>query len=210
MKQLYFAALALFTIAPTQAATSYTILDEFTDGGVPLGTSYAPLTFYDRYVDAGSVDHSPFVIEKTTNYTGGILFFGNMELTSEGDANTFRLAATNGGFFNFNSFDCNLEANTWKQSDFGNPFDFGNQFVTPTLTITSDTGERYDFLEEQSSANPNWTDVRWVDFTSQYTKAHVSNLSLTITAVPEVNSSFAILGLISSGLMLRRRTKHLR
>jgi hypothetical protein len=34
--------------------------------------------------------------------------------------------------------------------------------------------------------------------------------SMTMSAVPEVTSSFTMLGLISSGLMLRRRTKHLR
>ena len=34
--------------------------------------------------------------------------------------------------------------------------------------------------------------------------------SMTMSAVPEVTSSFTMLGLISSGLLLRRRTKALR
>ena len=34
--------------------------------------------------------------------------------------------------------------------------------------------------------------------------------SLSMSAVPEVTSSFTMLGLISSGLLLRRRTKALR
>jgi hypothetical protein len=38
---------------------------------------------------------------------------------------------------------------------------------------------------------------------------HVTQ-SKDISAVPEVTSSFSLLGLISSGLLLRRRTKHLR
>jgi len=131
------------------------------------------------------------------------------------------LTASSGSAFDINSFDCYLESinpgsnpgpsltpdpdpthNTISGPGYNN--------TPPTLTITSNTGQLYYFSEGEGRANLNWTNVAWVDFTSQYTKAHVSNLDLSISAVPEVTSSFTMLGLLSSALMLRRRTTAMR
>jgi hypothetical protein len=89
--RLAAALLAAFTLAaqiPASAeTTNYTILDSYTDG-VPTGTSYQELEYYSQYVDAFSVDHSPFVLTKTTANSGGILFYGSTELISAANANT--------------------------------------------------------------------------------------------------------------------------
>ena len=76
---------------------TYTILDQYTNR-VPTGTSYNQLTYYDEYVDAGSIDASPFVITKQTVHEGGILFYGSTELNSKANENTFRLTASTGNF----------------------------------------------------------------------------------------------------------------
>jgi hypothetical protein len=85
-----FAAFTLAAQIPASAeTTNYTILDSYT-GGVPTGTSYfyQELEYYNQYVDAFSVDHSPFVLTKTTANSGGILFYGSTELISAANANT--------------------------------------------------------------------------------------------------------------------------
>ena len=86
-------------------AISYIILDQYTNR-VPTGTSYNQPTHYNEYVDAGSIDASPFVITKQTPHIGGILFYGTTELNSEINENTFRLRASTGNF-DFISFDLN-------------------------------------------------------------------------------------------------------
>jgi autotransporter-associated beta strand protein len=124
-----FAAFTLATQFPASASpTNYTILDSYT-GDVPTGTSYQELEYYNQYVDAGSVDASPFVIDKTTANSGGILFYGSTELISGANANTFRLTSSTGAF-DFTSF--NLQGLETNQA-------YGTNTI-PKLTITSSTG----------------------------------------------------------------------
>ena len=161
--------------------TNYTILGSYTNG-VPTGTSYQPLTSYPQYVDAGSVDHSPFVLTKTTGNPGGILFYGSTELISEANANTFRLTSGTGAF-DFNSFNLlNLEENGSSNSN-----------AIPSLTITSSTGATQTWSSTYEEFFPgfgmfsfndsgvktmNWSGVNWVDITTQYTKAKTSEFAL--------------------------------
>ena len=108
------------------------ILDQYTDR-VPTGTSYEILTNYTEYSDAGSVDNSPFRIDKLTNNTGGILFYSSTELNAEENANTFRLTSTTGNF-DLNSF--NLEYLN-KNPSYGDG--------VPSLKLTSSTGEEITY-----------------------------------------------------------------
>ena len=81
------------------------ILDDFTDR-VPTGTSYEKLKYYDKYADLESTDGSTFEINRlTTQNSGGILFYGTLELNSQENANVFRLSDSSGKTFNLNSFD---------------------------------------------------------------------------------------------------------
>ena len=82
-----------------------TILDDFTND-VPTGTSYEELKYYNKYSDLESTDGSTFEINRlTTQYSGGILFYGTLELNSQKNANVFRLSDSSGNTFNLNSFD---------------------------------------------------------------------------------------------------------
>jgi hypothetical protein len=134
-----FAAFTLAAQIPASAeTTNYTILDSYT-GGVPTGTSYQELEYYNQYVDAGSVDASPFVIDKTTGNSGGILFYGSTELISAANANTFRLTSTTGAF-DFTSFNLqDLEGNDAYASN-----------TIPTMTVTASTG----FTQTWSASAP--------------------------------------------------------
>lgn len=187
------------------AALLYTILDDYDGNGVPSGTSYQRLTYYNQYVDAGSVDASPFVLTRTTTANAyGILFYYKTELISGADANTFRLTSTTGAF-DFTSF--SLEDLEMYELPYGD-YDPAPTSV-PTMTITSSLGQTqtfsasvsafeydpidmrgyYDYSYDSSSVTGtqtmNWSGVDWVDFTSQYTKAQVTTLVLTTAPIPE-------------------------
>ena len=167
---------------------NYTILDEYTNR-VPTGTSYNQLTFYDEYVDAGSIDASPFVITKQTAHEGGILFYGSTELHSKANENTYRLTASTGNF-DFISF--NL-------ADMENNINGGEEtlLTLPKTTLTSSSGStvtyeasvntyttpdgvtRYDYeFDETGVKTLNWNNVEWVDIKTQYTKATTKNFVL--------------------------------
>ena len=173
-----------------QASTgpeTYTILDQYTDN-IPTGTNYVKLTYYDQYVDAGSIDASPFVITKQTAHEGGILFYGSTELNSKNLENTFRLTASTGNF-DFISFNLdNLESN----------IDYGTESTTtlPRITLTSSSGSSvtyeatvdaytsdgytyYTYMFMESGVKSlNWDNVEWVDIKTQYTKAKVKDFIL--------------------------------
>ena len=172
------------------------ILDQYTNQ-VPTGTFYSRLTYYTEYSDAGSVDSSPFRIDKRTNNTGGILFYGQTELIAEENANTFRLTSTTGNF-DLNSFNLALE------------FSFYGDGVG-SFKLKSSTGEEITYASEfsESEKNLSWANVEWVDFTSQSAKAQVSNFNLTATAVPEPSTYAAIFGAIVlfGTIGFRRRAK---
>ena len=200
-----------------KASTVFTILDQYSDS-VPTGTNYQELTYYNQYVDAGSVDASPFVINKLTPHEGGILFYGSTELISKAQSNTYRLTSTT-GLFDFTSFNLqDLEGNMDEQT----------AFTIPKITITSSTGQSqefsatvdaYDFgggeifysyyFNDSGVQTMDWTDVEWVDFTTQYTKAKTSDfvLATEISAVPEASTSLGLLALGAGGLLTRRRSK---
>ncbi len=163
----------------TISGLKYTILDQYTND-VPTGTNYNELTFYNEYIDAGSIDASPFIFRKTTSFTGGILFYGSTEFISETDENSFRLTSTSGNF-NFISFDLNdLESSIYD----------GNSTTIPTMTLTSSTGESITFQSEVDARDYgggeifysyffmeggiitlDWNNVEWVDIKTRYTKA---------------------------------------
>ncbi|TXD49046.1 fibronectin type III domain-containing protein [Polaribacter sp. IC073] len=167
---------------------TYTILDEYTDRK-PSGTSYTNLTYYNQYIDAGSIDDSPFVITKQTAHEGGILFYGTTELNSRNSENTFRLNASTGNF-DFISF--NL-------SDLESNIDYGTESMTtlPRITLTSSSGStvtyeatvdtylnpggstyyRYMFMES-GVKSLNWDNVEWVDIKTQYSKAKTKDFIL--------------------------------
>lgn len=208
-------ALLACAFPAANGATTFTILDEFTDE-VPTGTSYEPLTEYNQYVDAGSVDASPFVIDKTTNHEGGILFYGSTELISGSSANTFRLTSST-GLFDFVSFEINFLEIYQTSSSEPTP---------PNITVTSSTGFTQSFFSEADGYDMgegqlhysysffengvkelNWDDVEWVDITTQYSKAKVQNFVLVteIAAVPEPSSSIAMGALLALGMAIRSR-----
>jgi hypothetical protein len=212
-----YLAILLFTLPSAHAATVFTILDQYTND-VPTGTSYQKLTSYAQYVDAGSVDASPFVIDKLTPHEGGILFYGSTELISKAQSNTYRLTSAT-GLFDFTSFDLQgLDANV----------DERTAFTIPKITITSSTGDSREFTAtvdvydvgggefsysysffDSGMKTLEWTDVEWVDFTTQYTKAKTSDfvLATDISAVPEASTSLGLLALGAGGLFTRRRLK---
>ena len=177
---------------PPPSPINYTILDSYTDDGVPTGTSYQALEYYSQYVDAFSVDHSPFVLTKTTANSGGILFYGSTELISAANANTFRLTSS-GGTFDFTSFNLqDLEGNDAYEAN-----------TIPTITINSSTGASQTFSATWQEYGEgfgmysfynggvktmNWSGVDWVDLTTQYTKAKTSDFVLT--AAPESGPVF--------------------
>jgi hypothetical protein len=167
---------------------TYTILDQYTNR-VPTGTSYNQLTFYDEYVDAGSIDASPFVITKQTAHEGGILFYDLTELHSKANENTFRLTASTGNF-DFISFNlADMETN----------INYGEEtlLTLPKTTLTSSSGStvtyeasvdtytypdgfteyNYEF-NETGVKTLNWNNVEWVDIKTQYVKAHTKNFVL--------------------------------
>jgi hypothetical protein len=206
-------ALAFVAVSIALAADpahAVTILDSYTsDIGVPTGTSYVAEIFYDQYVDAGSVDASPFVLTRTTTANpGGILFYGLTELISDGDANTFRLTSTTGAF-DFTSFDLvSLESKAPLVYDPGNDMYIPDPDAIQTLTITSSLGQTQTWSSygNEGVKTMNWSGVDWVDFTSQYTKAKVA--SLEVTAVPEPSTyAMALAGLACGGYSMWRRRK---
>jgi hypothetical protein len=167
---------------------TYTILDEYTDLK-PTGTNYNDNTYYNQYIDAGSIDASPFVITKQTAHEGGILFYGTTELISMNSENTFRLTASTGNFdfISFNLF--HLESN----------IDYGTESMTtlPRITLTTSSGSTvtyeatvsigtypdgrtyYNYRYMESGVKSlNWVNVEWVDIKTQYTKAKTKDFIL--------------------------------
>lgn len=160
------------------APVTYTILDEYTNPtGVPTGTSYIANEVYDQYIDAGSVDASPFVITKLTPHAGGIVFYGSTELNSEDSENTFRLTASTGNF-DFISFYLDyLEPNIYN----------GTSSTLPRITLTSSSGSTVTYeatvvfcgenagcdygYSDTGVKTLDWNNVEWVDIKTQYTKA---------------------------------------
>lgn len=177
------ASTASSSVTPAGAGQiTYTILDSYTNS-VPTGTSYVKLQYYSQYIDAGSIDASPFVITKQTAHTGGILFYDSTELNSESNENTFRLTATSRNF-DFISFALNdLEDNTG-----------GNETAStiPKITLTSSSGSTitfqstvnffggfYTYMFRDSGVKElNWSNVEWVDIKTQYAKAKTKDYVL--------------------------------
>jgi hypothetical protein len=170
--------------------TTYTILDQYTNGA-PTGANYVKLVNYNQYIDAGSIDASPFVITKQTAYEGGIVFYGSTELISKSNENTFRLTNTNGNF-DFVSFILdNLEDNIEGA---------GTASTIPIITLTSSTGltisyEADVFYEYVTTGDEtfsyynysfsntgiktlNWNNVEWVDIKTKHVKAKTKNYVL--------------------------------
>ncbi|MDA8975029.1 PEP-CTERM sorting domain-containing protein [Akkermansiaceae bacterium] len=208
-----YLSLALLAISSAHAATTYTILDEYSNR-VPTGSSYSNNTQYDQYVDAGSVDASPFVIDKLTPHEGGIVFYGSTEFNSKGNANNFRLTSTTG---NFDLTSLNLlDLEDWGAND--------SATSAPTIAITSSAGHQQTYsavssgfvefrpgefnyfwsFSDSGIKTLNWENVEWVDFTTQYAKAKVS--TLVVVAVPEP-SSMGLIALGALGFMASRRRK---
>ena len=175
--------------ASVRPGITYTILDQYTNR-VPTGTSYTDNTEYNEYIDAGSVDASPFVITKLTSHVGGIVFYGTTELNSRENENTFRLTASTGNFdfisFNLNQLERNINGGDESLS------------TLPKITLTSSSGSTvsyeatvgstytfsdgstyysYNFVET-GVKTLNWNNVEWVDIKTQYTKAHTKNFVL--------------------------------
>ena len=172
------------SVASTVEQMTYTILDNYTNN-VPTGTSYVELENYNQYIDAGSIDASPFVITKLTSYEGGILFYGSTELNSTANENTFRLTSTSGNF-DFISFNLdNLE--TYINNEH-------TALTIPKITLTSSTGSTitfqstvnydatYDFymfmFMDSGVKTLNWNNVEWVDIKTQYAKAKTKDYVL--------------------------------
>ena len=171
---------------------TYTILDEYTDLK-PTGTNYNDNTYYNQYIDAGSIDASPFVITKQTAHEGGILFYGTTELISSNSENTFRLTASTGNF-DFISFDL---------YDMDQNMDYGTESATtlPRITLTTSSGSTvtyeatvfsntytypdgstytsYTYMFMETGVKTlNWNNVEWVDIKTQYTKARTKDFIL--------------------------------
>jgi hypothetical protein len=175
--------------ASTEGHMTYTILDDYTNRK-PTGTTYVALRNYSEYIDAGSIDASPFVITKLTSFAEGILFYGSTELNSQANENTFRLTSTAGNF-DFISF------NLIDLEDF---IDYGERTAStiPKITLTSSSGNtvsyqssvyiydygEYEYEYEYDFDNTgvkelNWSNVEWVDIKTQYTKAKTKDYVLT-------------------------------
>lgn len=176
--------------AAAAGQVTYTILDQYTNR-VPTGTNYSQLTFYSQYVDAGSIDASPFVITKQTAFEGGILFYGSTELVSKSNENTFRLTATTGNFDFISILLEDLENNIDNE---------GTATTIPKITLISSTGlttsfeatvnyNEFTFGDDTFSyysyyfENPgiktlNWNNVEWVDIKTKYVKAKTKNYVL--------------------------------
>ncbi|NGZ90215.1 fibronectin type III domain-containing protein [Psychroflexus maritimus] len=157
------------------APVTYTILDQYTNR-VPTGTSYIQNTEYNEYIDAGSVDASPFTITKLTSYAGGIVFYGSTELNSQASENTFRLSASTGNFDFISFYLDDLEPN----------INSGTSSTLPRITLTSSSGSTVtyeatvmfcdDFMcmymySDTGIKTLNWTNIEWVDIKTQYVKA---------------------------------------
>ena len=150
-------------IAQIKSFSNYMILDDFTDR-VPTGTNYEKLTYYDTYTDAGSIDGSRFEINRlTTDYGGGILFYGTLELNSQDDKNVFRLSDSDGLPFKFNSFYLDqLESNgTYNFTEFSGTADPGQTveiYIGGNLfnsTVSDENGEwniPFDNIPEGSNS----------------------------------------------------------
>ena len=164
---------------------TYTILDQYTNLK-PTGTSYNNNTYYDQYIDAGSIDASPFIITKQTNHEGDIWFYGTTELKSKANENTFRLAASTGNFdfISFNLDGLEVYINDGEES----------LSTIPKITLTSSSGStvsyqakseesgvytRYTYSFTDSGVKTlNWNNVEWVDIKTQYTKAKTKDYDL--------------------------------
>ena len=86
--------LSYLGLAPT--TNEVIILDDFTNR-VPTGTSYEDLKYYNKYSDLESTDGTTFEINRlTTENSGGILFYGTLELNSQKNANIFRVSDSSG------------------------------------------------------------------------------------------------------------------
>ena len=85
-------------------------------------------------------------------------------------------------------------------------------------TNFSETNDASDSLRGRRGSAWAYTDYSYLTSSSRYSSGPTveSNFigfrvaSSELAAVPEVTSSFTLLGLITSGLLMRRRTKHLR
>ena len=171
---------------------TYTILDEYTDLK-PTGTNYNDNTYYNQYIDAGSIDASPFVITKQTAHEGGILFYGTTELNSRNSENTFRFTASTGNFDFISFYLSDLESN----------IDSGTESMTtlPRITLTTSSGSTVTYeatVDSNTYTRPdgstdtsysyyfvelgvktlNWVNVEWVDIKTQYTKAKTKDFIL--------------------------------
>ena len=174
------------------SGTTYTILDQYTDQK-PTGTNYNKLTYYNQYIDAGSIDASPFVITKQTAHEGGILFYGTTELNSRNSENTFRFTASTGNFDFISFYLSDLESN----------IDSGTESMTtlPRITLTTSSGSTVTYeatVDSNTYTRPdgstdtsysyyfvelgvktlNWVNVEWVDIKTQYTKAKTKDFIL--------------------------------
>jgi hypothetical protein len=170
--------------ASAEGHMTYTILDAYTND-VPTGTTYAILQYYSQYIDAGSIDASPFVITKLTNFEGGVLFYGSTELNSTADENTFRLTSTAGNF-DFRSFKLDdLEQYNYYE---------GTASIIPKITLTSSSGNTVSYQSTQDGKignrdtysfmdagvkELNWSNVEWVDIKTQNVKAKTRDYVLT-------------------------------
>lgn len=212
-KKILYYTLFLCTSASAHAGLNFVILDTYTSRA-PTGNTYTQLTVYDQYVDAGSIDASPFVIDKLTSNTGGIVFYGSTELTAQANANTFRLTSTSGNF-DFNSF------NLLQLEEFGTS---GGEADMPSLTLNSSLGDEVTYAATSSAfeidpgvfyyswnfsdtgvKNLNWANVEWVEFTSQFTKAKMNNLDLN--TVPEPKTYAMILATVAAVVVASRRRR---
>jgi hypothetical protein len=235
---LFAASILTIQIPESANAALYTILDSYNGGafsgwGKPTGTSYPIDTYLNQYVDAGSVDASPFVLTRTTtaNDYGIVFFMDSTELISGANANTYRLTSTT-GTFDFTSF----YLNSLQDLDLPRSGTDPNPTTVPTLTVTSSAGQtqtfsasahsmpnffdphdsnpyRYDYWSDSGTQTLNWSGVDWVDFTSQYTKAKVTTFVLTTAdpgsaAVPEpgqVAASLLLLAGLGGYVFIKRR-----
>jgi hypothetical protein len=174
------------------SGTTYTILDQYTNRK-PTGTNYDYLTYYNQYIDAGSIDASPFVITKQTAHEGGILFYGTTELISSNSENTFRLTASTGNFdfisFNIDTMELFVINDTESATTLPRITLTASSGSTVTYEATVDsntytfpdgstyTSYYYSFME-LGVITLNWVNVEWVDIKTQYTKAKTKDFIL--------------------------------